>query len=216
MYNGIGDDMSFVVDEVTYPVVIVKKNNKNAYIRIKDHSVYVTVPCLYSEKKVNLLLKEHEESIKKMIEKSLKREEKEEGFWYLGKKYQIIETPLFEFELMNDKLYVKSEKTLMNVLDKKRKELFLKRLDYWYHQFEEKIPYPTLKIRKMKTRWGVCNKKNNTVTLNSELIKYSMDKLDYVIIHELSHFKHFDHSSSFWKLVEKYEPNYKKIRKELR
>ena len=68
----------------------------------------------------------------------------------------------------------------------------------------------------MKTRWGVCNKKTNTVTLNSELIKYDISKIDYVIIHELSHFLHFNHSRSFWNQVEKYCPNYKKIRNELK
>ena len=68
----------------------------------------------------------------------------------------------------------------------------------------------------MTTRWGVCNKKTKTITLNSELIKYSIDKLDYVIIHELSHFIHFNHSKEFWLLVSKYCPRYKEIRKELR
>ena len=68
----------------------------------------------------------------------------------------------------------------------------------------------------MKTRWGVCNRRDNSVTLNSELIKYDLTKLDYVIVHELSHFIHFNHSKSFWNLVEKYSPNYKKIRKDLK
>ena len=68
----------------------------------------------------------------------------------------------------------------------------------------------------MKTRWGVCNKVSKTITLNSDLIRYSFDKLDYVIVHELSHFIHFNHSTSFWSLVQKYCPNYKKIRKEMR
>ena len=82
--------------------------------------------------------------------------------------------------------------------------------------FEENIPYPNLKIRKMKTRWGVCNRKNNNVTLNSELIKYGYDQIDYVITHELSHFVHFNHSKDFWMTVSKYCPNYKKIRKSLK
>ena len=68
----------------------------------------------------------------------------------------------------------------------------------------------------MKTRWGVCNKRDNSVTINSRLIEYSIDKLDYVIIHELSHFVHFDHSNNFWELVGSYCKDYKKIRKELR
>ena len=68
----------------------------------------------------------------------------------------------------------------------------------------------------MSTRWGVCNKKTKTITLNSELVKYNIDKLDYVIIHELSHFIYFNHSKSFWNQVGKYCPNYKQIRKDLK
>ena len=60
------------------------------------------------------------------------------------------------------------------------------------------------------------NKANHSITLNSHLIEYDIEKLDYVIIHELSHIIHFDHSKSFWQLVSKYCPNYKKIRKELK
>ena len=68
----------------------------------------------------------------------------------------------------------------------------------------------------MKTRWGVCNIRDNSVTLNTRLIEYDIEKLDYVIIHELSHFIHFNHSKSFWKQVEKYTPDYKQIRNELK
>ena len=96
------------------------------------------------------------------------------------------------------------------------RKLFKNRLDYIYNIYKENIPYPSLRIRKMKTRWGVCNTKLKVVTLNSELIRYDLEKLDYVIIHELAHLIHHNHSKQFWLLVEKYCPNYKKIRKELR
>lgn len=85
-----------------------------------------------------------------------------------------------------------------------------------YSLFKEKIPYPKLKIRKMTSRWGVCNVKDKTVTLNFELIKRDIKYLDYVIVHELSHFIHPNHSKSFWFLVSKYIPNYKELRKEMR
>ena len=94
--------------------------------------------------------------------------------------------------------------------------MFKERLDYSYHVFLESIPYPKLKIRTMKTRWGVCNKRDNSVTLNSKLIEYNIEALDYVIIHELSHFVHFNHSKEFWMLVSKYNPNYKQIKKYLK
>ena len=68
----------------------------------------------------------------------------------------------------------------------------------------------------MKTRWGVCNRKDNSVTLNLELIKRDLKYLDYVIVHELSHLIHGDHSPSFWKLVEENMPDYKKYREEMK
>ena len=96
------------------------------------------------------------------------------------------------------------------------KEIYSNHLNIWYNKFEEKIPIPNLKIRKMKTRWGVCNTKNHNVTLNYYLYKYDLECLDYVIVHELSHFLEGNHSKNFWKIVEKYYPNYKEVRKKLR
>ena len=85
-----------------------------------------------------------------------------------------------------------------------------------YENFSKQIPYPNLRIRKMSSRWGVCNTKLKTITLNSELMKRDVKYLDYVIIHELSHLIHANHSNSFWELVEENCPNYKQIRKEMK
>ena len=54
------------------------------------------------------------------------------------------------------------------------------------------------------------------MTLNSKLIEFDVSKIDYVIIHELCHIIHFNHSKEFWELVFKYCPNYKQIRKEMK
>ena len=96
------------------------------------------------------------------------------------------------------------------------KKLFLERLDYQYSRFSKRIPYPTLRIRKMTSRWGVCNIRTKVLTLNLELIKRDIKYLDYVIVHELSHLIHGDHSSDFWKLVGENMPDYKKYREEMK
>ena len=85
-----------------------------------------------------------------------------------------------------------------------------------YHKFSKKIPYPELKIRKMKSRWGVCNIRTKVITLNLELIKRDIKYLDYVIVHEMSHLIHGDHSSNFWNLVGENMPEYKKYREEMK
>ena len=63
---------------------------------------------------------------------------------------------------------------------------------------------------------GCMQYKKHTITLNSELYKYDLECLDYVVIHELSHLIEGNHSKEFWSIVEKYCPNYKEIKKKLK
>lgn len=209
--------MKYEIDGYLVDIVIEKKKNKNTYIRVKDNNtILITTNFLTTKKSIISLI----ENNKNFIVKNLKRmehiKEKEKKFFYLGNEYNIIVMPTNEVSIIGNNIYTLNEDKLNKWLNKNIKILFKERLDNIYSSFEEVIPYPKLRIRKMKTRWGVCNRKDVVVTLNSELIKYDVSKLDYVIVHELSHFIHFNHSSSFWNLVSKYCPDYKKIRKELR
>ena len=70
-------------------------------------------------------------------------------------------------------------------------------------------------IKQIKYAWGSCSSKKN-ITLNLELIKYSQETIRYVILHELCHIKYMNHSKDFWNLVEKYMPNYKQVKKEIK
>ena len=99
---------------------------------------------------------------------------------------------------------------------KMTKEVFKEHRKEVYNRFSCNVPYPSLTIRKMTTRWGVCNTRKHNITLNSELFRYDLECLDYVVIHELSHFIEGNHSKKFWNVVEKYCPNYKEIKKKLK
>ena len=209
--------MKFLIDDKEYEVVIQKKNNKNTYIRVKeDLKIYVTTSYFASKLYIYNLLEQNKEYLKKVLTKQEIKNENT-SFKYLGKKYDVIICNIVnKVELDENKIYTPNEKELDKYIKKNTLELFKERLDYNYNLFLENIPYPKLKIRTMKTRWGVCNKRDNSVTLNSKLIEYNIEALDYVIIHELSHFVHFNHSKEFWMLVSKYNPNYKQIKKYLK
>lgn len=209
--------MKYVIEGIEYDVIIEKKNNKNTYIRVKEDSkIYVTTNYFVSKSYIRQLLDNNYEVIKKMIDKNKVKQDKSNNFYYLGKKYDIIIVPTFDIDITDDKIFVKNNDYLNKWLKKQTEKLYKERLDYIYSLFKESIPYPKLRIRKMKTRWGVCNRKDQVVTLNSELIKYGISQIDYVIVHELSHFIWFDHSKNFWNQVMKYCPNYKEIRKTLK
>ena len=209
--------MKYVIDGNEYEVILVKKNNKNTYIRVKeDGKIYITTNYLVSKNYIKQLLDNNYQTIKKMIERNNIKQEKNKSFYFLGKKYDIIIVPTFDIDITDDKIFVKSEDYLNKWLKKQIEKIYKERLDYIYNLYQEKIPYPKLRIRKMSTRWGVCNRSNNVVTLNSELIKYGIRQIDYVIVHELSHFIYFDHSKNFWLQVSKYCKDYKEIRKTLK
>lgn len=207
--------MVFEYNDKSYSIEIIRKNNKNIYIRVKNNKIIVTCSYFTTNKQIDKLIKDNYDSIVKMIDRDEQRIEKESKFYLFGNVYDIV-YGFNELEINNNKIYVSNEKELNKYLNNKIKEVFSERLNYWYNIFEEKIPVPNLKIRKMTSRWGVCNLKNKNITLNYSLYKYDISCLDYVIIHELSHFIHPNHSKDFWNLVSKYCSNYKELRKKLK
>lgn len=216
----LGDFMYFEYNNNPYEVIIQRKNNKNLYIRVKeDLKIYITCNYFTSNLEIKKLLKNNEKDIIKLIEKqinNLSKIDKTKNY-LLGKEIDIVYCNIFKKAKFEDnRLFIKDDKSKDKWYIEYAKEVFKERIDYIYSLFKEKIPYPKLKIRNMKTRWGVCNRKDNSVTLNLELIKKDIKYLDYVIVHELSHFVHFDHSKSFWLEVSKYSPNYKELRKGLK
>lgn len=210
--------MKYELDDVEYEVIVEKKNNKNLYIRVKnDMKIYVTCNYLTTKGMVIKVLDRNNSALRKMVKQASKEKEKKDKFFYLGKSYDIIINENVErVHILEDKILTPSEKALNKWYKDEIIRIFDERYIYVFNHFKENVKSPILKIRNMKTRWGVYNKKNHTITLNSRLIEFDVSKIDYVIVHELSHIIHFDHSKDFWNLVGKYCADYKKIRKEMK
>lgn len=106
----------------------------------------------------------------------------------------------------------------------KEEKMTEKELEILKQIVQEKIPfyaekigeYPNkVRIRDLNYAWGSCSTKRN-ISINEKLAKHSEKEIEYVILHELCHLKHMNHSKQFWNLVEENMPDYKSIRKELK
>ncbi len=88
-------------------------------------------------------------------------------------------------------------------------EVALPRLSYFSDKYKLKVNQ--VRVKEQKTLWGSCSSKNN-INLNYLLIMAPMKVIDYVIVHELVHTIHKNHSAKFWQKVETIMPNYKDAR----
>ncbi len=107
----------------------------------------------------------------------------------------------------NEKEYSKDE---IELLRKKAKEIIPKKVSY-FSSIMGVTPL-SVKINSAKTRYGSCSGENR---LNFSLYLMTKDEefIDYVVVHELAHIKHHNHSKDFYAFVEKFVPDYKRISK---
>lgn len=209
--------MTYNLNGKIIEIKIIRKKNKNIYLRFENSNIInVTCNSWIKEKEIYQILQKNEKSLEKMLQKKINEEQFADTFQYLGKKYTIIldETTTAPFFGVNT-INAKDEKMIQKFYQKECQRIFKEEIKRILPYFPS-IPKFELKIRKMKTRWGVNNFSSHTITLNSELLKKDLELIDYVIIHELCHFYEPNHSSKFWAHVEEYYPKYKEARKRLR
>ena len=210
--------MQLTYHDKDYEIVIEKKfSNRNTYIRVKkDLKVHVTTNFFTTMFEIEKLIKDNYSRICQMIDFQETKIKNNTGFFYLGKQYVVVYHDSNKVSFEGNKVFVPHDFDSNLWYKKQAKSLFQERFDYNFNHFTRKIPYPKLRIRKMTTRWGVCNTRDKIITLNLELMKRDICYLDYVIIHEMSHLIYGDHSHSFWKLVGDNMPDYKKYRDEMK
>ena len=203
--------MQIELDGILLDVFITRKNNKNMYLRVKEDGIHISCNYFVTNGMIKSFIRSNEKSIIDGYKRLQKKKEKKEEFYYLGNKYNVILlNTISKIEIVDDNVFVKNKTYLNTFLKNEATRIFNERLKVCYNLFEENIIYPDLLIGKMTRKWGYCNKRKGLIKLNFDLIHYSIDEIDYVIIHELSHLIEFNHSKRFWSIVKKYKPDYKK------
>jgi len=172
--------------EVEYRVI--KKPIKHLYLRVRDNYIEISCNSFVTNSYIQKFIKRNEEYI-------LNKLNSKEFYYLFGKKYKNENINLKE-------LYKAKLPQVIEPLVK---------------SYSEKMKlYPTkISYRFNKTRWGSCSFKNS-ITFNYYLAKLPLEVIKYVVVHELAHIKHKNHSKEFWELVQSYLPNTKELKRILR
>lgn len=200
---------------------IYKSNLKNSYISVNPQAKIVLKTPKVSQIYIKNLLIEKEIWIRRQLLKAKENPQikisLEDEVLLFGDIYSI---DIQEASELRKLLEIKKTNSLNNIskcYDEFYKfyasEYLTKRLNFFSKIME--LDYREVKFRKMKSRWGSCSSLR-VITFNSELIKVKKELIDYVVVHELAHLVHMNHSKNFHALVDKYISNSKEIRKELK
>lgn len=220
----------------TISYVLIRKQVKYINLRIKSNgevavSAHRRVPATYVDKfvesKAPFILEALERVEKRREETGDRPHNYETGeiFRLLGHDYTLVveEAGLEEIFFRGDSLVLRTKwpdhyPHKKNMMEKWMRfftrKIFSEIIDWAYPQFVPYgAPYPVWTVRSMTSRWGSCQPQTGKITLNSKLIFYPKEAIEYVVVHEFAHFAHPDHSKAFWALVAEIMPDYKERKK---
>ena len=171
-------------------IQVIKSRRRTIGIEVHaDGKVIVRTPLRMSSAEINRFIEEHDEWIRQKLDFVRQKSDNRRGTGAPG-------------------LECLSKQELDNI-----KDTFEKRVQFYCDIMNVSVGRIT--IRNQKTRWGSCSSKGN-VNFNYQLYYMPQELMDYVIVHELSHRRHMNHSAEFWEEVKKYCPEYRTYRKQLK
>ena len=171
-------------------VSVIRSARKSLGLEVRDaNTVLARIPARVSDRELKAFVENHRSWI---LEKTAVMAEREE----------------------NRKSTPAPPPELLSKTDRMKIQLKIgKRVRHYCETMGVTVGY--VAVKNQKTRWGSCSAKGN-VNFNYQLAFLPEELLDYVVIHELAHRRHMDHSRAFWAEVEKYCPDYRERRAALK
>lgn len=208
-------------------ISIKKSNRKTLSIFIeRDGSVSALVPSHLSEIEIQQVIKSKEYQIHKNLAQWVQLNERRvlreyvngQSFLYFGRNYRLklVDGKLGRIEFTKGSLILsKNEINEANELFIEFYKSKLKeKLSPIINRYKDQIGVSPneIKIMELKNRWASCTTKGN-LNFHWKCAMAPMDVLIYIVVHELTHLIHLDHSPEFWNEVDKVLPNYEKHKK---
>ena len=220
---------------ITY--CLERKPVKNLNLRIrKDGSIYVSANDQVSPEEaddfvlrksgfvLNAVNQFHE---MEQYKPQPKRYVSGESFYLLGHGLRLVVSKDQRDSVTSDGVFLylkvkdpedfeKKQRMVTRYLDRQCRQVFQEELDRLYPLFQKYgVAEPKLRIREMDTRWGSCLAKKGIVTLNKRLLEAPQNCIEYVVMHELCHFIHPNHSKQFYQFLTMMMPDWRQRKEAL-
>jgi len=218
-----------------------RKNIKNMNLKVdKNQNIIVSIPKRMSvdrakefiKPKINWIKKQQNFYEKLSLQKEKLTFENGSKAYLYGKQYEIKIIPSIKNEITINNInnnyieinvkekYIQNKEYIQKLYENWLKSNAVKIFQELVSSYQQKlrksgylIKISTIQIRKMKTRWGSCTPSKNKVVFNLNLIKTPMCCIEYVVLHELAHFKHQNHSKNFYNFISIFMPDWKERRR---
>ena len=213
---------TIVLKNQTITYELEHKAIKTLYLKVEKGQLKVRVPLMMSLSTIERYIYQYQDRLLKQIEEYIPFGiyQDQEYVNIYGKRYRICLRDIGERRcaIHDDCVYVYHRDIQKSI------EMFLKSLlqDYieermiYYLTYAFDLDKPEVIIKKYKGRWGSCFYKMNKISFNFYLVHLDKRYIDYVIVHELTHFLQPNHSSLFYQEMKKRMPDYKERQKELK
>ena len=220
------------VKGIKFEVTITKKKIKNIYLRLEGNVINASCPYYVPNYEVYKFIESKKSWIYNVYLYNMNKPKNRylyrggDVFFIFGEEY-ILNRNIgkTKVNIVDKNIYFTYKDNSDNAIKALYKQLdsmlLNKAMDYFkaHSKMLEDYGYinvPEIKARIMTSKWGVCYTRNNKITINSYLIHYPLDCLEYIMVHEMTHFIIPNHSKRFYEIVSNNMPNYKQADSKLK
>lgn len=213
--------------ESEYNIIKQKTRKSSIQFKVENGKINVYTPLKVDKTFVKNVYLKYRTRLLKQLEQSKENSSKIILFgksFDIEKQYsKLIIKPVFTFQnkhfiiILPERHEIDFNEYLIEWKKELIKNIIIRKVKYFVEKYNFNFDFManTIQIKDQRTKWGSCSYVNN-LNFNYHIIEKENDVIDYLVLHELTHTIHKNHSTQFWNTLEKYCPNYLELRNKLK